>query len=142
MSTFTPSACYDLATHNIVFTKQGVDVVYIPTNQKVDGATFAAGFDIKVENGSFCFGTITFTTSFEVKVSLKKRSGGFEFEYLHGVAKVFGSDELDIPQVTKHVYRIDQCPIRLHGDAQTVRVTCPCTTGGTPCTNSCYSTLP
>lgn len=138
MSNFTPSACYDLKQHTVKFNKKGVDIINTTTGKKVDGAKFADGFDVKVENGKFCFGTISFTTLFEVKVSLKKPSGGFEFDSKPSEAFVIGSDELDIPQVTKHIYRINKCPIRLKG-SETVTVFCPCNTSGTPCTNDCYT---
>lgn len=136
---FTSTACYDLSTHTINFDQRGVEVILDSTGQKVDGATFASGFDIKIVNGDFCFGEITFNTYFDVTISLDEEDGGFEF--VPAKEEIVGSNELDDPQVTKNWWAIDDCPIRMSaGDNNDVLVRCPCTTSGTPCTNECYRT--
>ncbi|MBI1289030.1 MAG: hypothetical protein GC178_15790 [Flavobacteriales bacterium] len=138
MSSFTPTACYSLSDHTVTFDKKGIQIINSTTGKKVDGASFQDGFDIKVENDDFCFGKITFTSLFNVFVSLKKPSGGFEFNHNATSSNLVGSDELDIPQVTKHIYNLDDCPVRLKGNGDSVSVDCPCNTQGSPCTNSCY----
>ena len=138
MSKFSPTASYDLNKYSVKFNKTGVEVYDSPTGKKVDGALYTSGFEIKVIDGSFCFGVISFDKLFKTTVSLKKPTGGFEFQYDGKTALVIGSDELDIPQVTKHIYKINDCPISLKG-AETVVVKCPCNDGGSPCSNSCYT---
>lgn len=138
MSTFTPTASYSLKSHTVSFSKKGIEITDTATGKKVDGASFQDGFDIKVLKDDFCFGKIEFTSLFDVFVSLEKPSGGFEFVDGEKDCYVVGSDELDIPQVTKHIYNINDCPVRLKGTETNVLVQCPCNTKDSPCTNTCY----
>jgi hypothetical protein len=134
---FTPSACYDLTTHTVNFNQSGVEVILNSTGVKVDGASYGSGFDIMVDHDEFCFGEIDFETSFDVAISLIEEDGGFDF---NGTTyRIVGSDELEDPGVTKHVWALDQCPVRMTKNGTDVIVKCPCTTSGTPCTNECYS---
>jgi hypothetical protein len=139
MSTFTSTACYELAKHNIVFSQVGVEV-FNKAGTKVDGATFSAGFAIKVVSGDFCFGTIAPSTTFTVDISLSDPDGGFKL-IKRPTPKIVGSDELDDPGITHHNWEIADCPISFNLNGTEVTVECPCTTSGSNCTNSCYTKI-
>ena len=138
MSTFTSSACYDLSTHSIVFDHTGVKVILDSTSTKVDGASFSAGFAMKVVSGDFCFGTIAPCVMFSKVISLSDPKGGFEFDD-SGAPKIVGSDVLDDPGITKHNWEVEDCPIEFSLSGTDVTVKCPCTTSTKHCTNTCYS---
>lgn len=139
MSTFTSTACYDLSTHSIVFDQVGVEVILDSTSTKVDGASFTAGFAMMVVNGDFCFGTISPGVTFSEVISLVESDGGFEFDD-SGAPKIVGSDELNDPGITKHNWKVEDCPIEFSLSGTDVTVKCPCSTVGRNCTNTCYST--
>jgi hypothetical protein len=137
MGQFKPTACYSLSTHSIVCNQDGIEVILISTGTKVDGKLFADVFGVKVLNGDFCFGTISFTDSFKVTISVAKPNGGVHFDNDGPNPAITGSDELNNPGITKHIYNIDECPIEFSKSGDSLAIKCPCKTK--PCTNKCYS---
>jgi hypothetical protein len=138
MGQFKPTACYDLSNHSIVCNQNGIDVILTSTGTKVDGKLFTDGFAIKVLKEDFCFGTITFSNSFKATISLSKPQGGIEFKNSGSKPTITGSDELNDPAVTKHVFNIDECPIEFSKSGDALVIKCPCS--GSPCINKCYTT--
>lgn len=138
MYTFTATHSYSLSGHTITFDKSGI-TVKTTGGTVVDQRSYGSAFNIKVIGTDFCFGTLTLDANTFVK-RMHWDDPQTAASFNNGTTTFIWVDDSAGGGIVSHTYNISNCPLRFTVPAKNkVDITCPCSSGTPPCTNSCYA---
>lgn len=135
--TFVPDSRYDLGTHGVKFSATDISIILEATGRVVFMKKFDAGLAFRCVDDLFEVGELKCQQEFVNRVDMSLPDAALWLEEQTGDNRFIGSNDSTDSGIY-HVYRINECPVRLSTHNDFVLITCPCEGRDGDCSNDCY----